>query len=185
VVGWAGSADDRRAAGPGELRRCGAHAARGAVDQEGRVGGDAEQVQGPHGGLGNQWQPRCHGPRYGWRLERELVHDGVLGCAAGDREPEHLVPERHDTDTVADLVNHSSDVTARDAGQRERHHLLECAAAQFAVDRIDGRRAYRDPDLAGTGVRLIDIDDTQYRRVAVLGELDRLHRPPSNSHEAG
>jgi hypothetical protein len=174
MVGGAGGADDARAAGNGELDRCAADPAGGSVDEQRGPAGHAELVKGAGCGLHRDREPGGIDEPERRRDDRAVGQQGQLGRArvvVGDAE--NAVPDGDVGHPFPYLVDHARDVAAGRLRElrAERHR----ARTQFPVGPADAGRADRDPDLAGTGMRVGQVYDPQDLGASVLVELCCFH----------
>ena len=151
VVGRTGGADHARAARHGQLNRGAADAAGGAVDEQRAADPHAELVKRPRGRLDSGRQ-RGSGGEVKRRRDRRVVgqHRQLgLGRSLGG-QAEHPIADGHVRHALAELVDDARRLVAQ--GLREL--LVHQALALLPVARVDACRAHRDPDLAGTRMRI-------------------------------
>ena len=135
--------------------------------------GDAELVKRPRSRLDSGRQ-RGSGGEVKRRRDRRVVgqHRQLgLGRSLGG-QAEHPIADGHVRNTLAELV----DDTRRLVAQGLRELLVHQALALLPVARVDACRAHRDPDLAGTRMRIGQIHDLENLRAPELAEADCLHR---------
>ncbi len=172
VVRRAGGADHARAARHGELDRGAANAAGGAADEQRAAAPGAELVKGARGRLDGGRQ-RGGAGEVERRRDRRVVGQhrqlGLRPLLGG--EAEHAVADGHVRDARAELVDDARRLVAH--GLRE--FLIHQAPALLPVARVDAGRAHRDPDLAGTRMRIGQVHDLEDLRAAELAETDCLH----------
>src|SRR5262249_28169420 len=87
------------------------------------------------------------------------------------REAEYPIARRYVGDPVADLVDDAGHLAPGCLGEVAAHH----SAAHLPVDRVDGRRADRNADLAGPRMWIGQIDYLEHLGSAEAAELDRFH----------
>jgi hypothetical protein len=156
VVGRTGGADHARAAHHGELNRGAADASGGAVDEQRAAVSDAELVERARGRLDGGRQRGSAG-EVKRRRDRRIVgqHRQLgLGRPLGG-EAEHAIADGHVRDALAELVDDARRLVAHGLRELPVHQAL----ALLPVARVDAGRAHRDPDLAGTRMRIGEIHD--------------------------
>ena len=123
----------------------------------------AEHAERAHARLGRDRQAGGLLEAQRVRLGREVLQHRVLGRRAAHGEAEHRVSDLR-LGALADLVDDAGRLAAVD--HREAGVAAQHAAAQLVVDRVHARRADRDADLAGAGMRLRDVGEVQDVRTA-------------------
>ncbi len=131
--------------------------ARVAVSTRGRQRGSAGEVERP-------WDGREVGQH------RQLG----LGRPFGGQS-EHGIADSHVHNALAELVDDTRRLVAHGLGQLPVHKAL----ALLPVARVDPGCPHRDPDLAGTRVRIREIHDLEDLRAPEPVEPDCLHQPRS------
>ena len=134
---------------------------------------DAELVKRPRGRLDSGRQRGSVG-EVKRRRDRRIVgqHRQLgLGRPLGG-QAEHAIADGHVRNALAELV----DDTRRLVAQGLRELLVHQALALLPVARVDACRAHRDPDLAGTRMRIGQIHDLEDLRAPEPAETDCLHR---------
>src|SRR6185312_13762706 len=176
VVGRAGGADHAHAARLGELNRGAADASGGAVDEQRAAPAgartDAELVQCAGGRLdGGRQRGRARKieRRRDRRVERQHRQLG-LGRPLGG-QAEHAIADRHVRHARAELVDDARRLVAHGLRELRIHQAL----ALLPVTRVHADRAHRDPDLAGTGMRIGQIHDLEDLRAPEPAETGCLH----------
>ena len=176
VVGRAGGADHARAAHHGELNRGAADASGGAVDEQRAAPAgartDAELVQCAGGRLdGGRQRGRAREieRRRDRRVERQHRQLG-LGRPLGG-QAEHAIADGHVRHALAELVDDARRLVAHGLRELRIHQAL----ALLPVARVHAGRAHRDPDLAGTRMRIGQIHDLEDLRAPEPAETGCLH----------
>ena len=175
MIGGTGSADHVRTPHHGELNRGAADGSGGAVDEQRAAAPDTELVERARGRLDGGRQCGSAG-EVERRRDRRIVGEHCqlgLGRPIGG-QAEHAIADGHVRDTRTELVDDACRLVAHGLRQFPIHHAL----ALLPVARVDASRAHRDPDLAGTGMRIGEIHDLKDLRPAELIETDCLHHSP-------
>ena len=149
-----GGADHPRAAQHGELDRGAADASGGAADKQRAAAPGAELVKHAGGRLDGGRQRRGAGEAER-RRDRRIPgqHRQLrLGRPPG-AETEHPIAGRHARHARTKLVSDTRRLVAQGLRELPAHQ----APALLPVTRIDTRRAHRNPDLAGTRMRIREI----------------------------
>jgi hypothetical protein len=173
VVGQTGGADHARAARHGQLNRSAADAPGGAVDEQRAAAPHVELVKRPRGRLDGGRQ-RGSGGEVKRRRDRRIVRQHRqlgLGRPLGG-QAEHPIADGHVRNALAELV----DDACRLVTQGLRELVVHQTFALLPVARVNTGRAHRDPDLAGTRMRIGQIHDLENLRASELAEADCLHR---------
>src|SRR5215472_15036868 len=108
--------------------------------------------------------------------------DGGIGRVVGqhrqlglgrplDGEAEHAIADGHIRNALAELVDDAHRLVAQGLRELPIHQAL----ALLPVARVDAGRAHRNPDLAGTRVRIGEIHDLEDLRAPELVEPGCLH----------
>src|SRR6185312_3822925 len=103
------------------------------------------------------------------RVERQHRQLG-LGRPLGG-QAEHAIADRHVRHALAELVDDARRLVAHGLRELRIHQAL----ALLPVARVDAGRAYRDPDLARTRMRIGEIHDLEDLRAPEPAETDCLH----------
>ena len=173
VVGRTGGADHARAARHGELDRGAADASGGAVDEQRAAAPDAELVERARGRLDGGRQRGGAGEVERRRDRRVVGQHRQLGLGRPlGGEAEHAIADGHVRNALAELVDDARRLVAHGLRELRIHQAL----ALLPVARVDAGRAHRDPDLAGTRMRIGEIHDLEDLRAPELAETDCLHR---------
>ena len=172
VVGGTGGADHARAAHHGELNRGAADASGGAVDEQRAAAPDAELVKRPRGRLDGGRQRGSAGEVERRRDRRIPGQHRQLGLGRPlGGEAEHAIADGHVRNALAELVDDARRLVAHGLRELPIHQAL----ALLPVARVDAGRAHRDPDLAGTRMRIGEIHDLEDLRAPEPAETDCLH----------
>src|SRR5271165_2254528 len=161
-----------RTAHHGELNRGAADASGGAVDEQRAAPPDAELVKRARGRLDGGRQrgsAREAERRRDRRIEGQHRQLG-LGRPLGG-QAEHAIADGHVRNALAEFVDDARSLVAHGLRELPVHQAL----ALLPVARVDTGRADRDPDLAGTRMRIGEIHDLQDLRPTEPAEPDCHH----------
>ena len=146
-----------------------------AVHQHGLPGGDTQQVQDPLGRLTRHRQRGRVLPLQAGGLGGHGGGQRVLGVRAGVRPAQHLVAHLHVGHALTQGVHHAGELATGNGGEGRRVHGLQHPGADLAVQRVQPGSLHADPDLAGAGLRDLDVRLVQHVRTAETVENDCLH----------
>jgi hypothetical protein len=165
-------ADHARAAHYSELNRGAADASGGAVDEQRATAPDAELVKRARGRLDGGRQRGSPGEVKRRRDRRIIGQHRQLGLGRPlGGQAEHAIADGHVRNPLAELVDDARRLVTH--GLREL--LIHQALALLPVARVDAGRAHRNPDHAGTRMRIGEIHDLEDLRAPELAETDCLH----------
>ena len=180
AAGAAGG-DHVRARGFGQLDGVATHRTAGTADQDPLPRCQASMLEERLvRGETDQRQRRRIGQRDAGRSGRQALcrRENVLGRRSVHderQEADDPVADLEIAHTVAEHVDRSRDVEARDVRQRERHRLLHEPGPDVRVDAVERRRSDPDTHLAGARGGVVDILVAQDVWVAVVVESHCLH----------
>ena len=171
MVRRTGGAAHARAAHHGELNRGAADASGGAVDEQRAAAPDAELVERARGRLDGGRQRGSAGEVKRRRDRRVGGQHRQLGLGRPlGRETEHAIADGRVRNALPQLVDDARRLVAQGLRELPVHQAL----ALLPVARVDAGRAHRNPDLAGTRMRIGEIHDLKHLRAPELAETDCL-----------
>ena len=173
MVRRARGADHTRAACHRELDTGAADTPGGATDEQCVAARDAELVERSGRRLDGRRQ-RSSGDEVERRRDRRVEgqHNplGLRRRVGG--QAEHAVTDRDIGDALAELVDHAGRLVSQGLWEL----LVHQSVALLPIARVDAGGADRDPHLAGTRMRVGQLDDLEHFRAAEPAEADCLHR---------
>jgi hypothetical protein len=163
-----------RVACPRELHCGRAHATGRTADQDCLAGRDADQVEDALGGRNGDRV--AGGLREGQPvgLARPVRQHRALGIGVRPSS-EYRIAHGGAIDAGADLVHDAGGVHTDPGWQRQGHHLAQVPGADLPVHGVDADCPHYDANLTGPSVRLVDLDQLEHVRVAVIRILRCLH----------
>src|SRR5207302_3083923 len=135
------------------------------------------EVDGPRRGVGGGaggGDRGGHLPRQAEGLAGQPVRGGhdVVGLGGAGEEADHSVTGREAGLAGADLGDAAAEVVPLALGEGRRPHVGEGAFSDHHLARVGGGGDDPDHDLAGAGVRLVDLDNLEDVDASVVIESD-------------